>query len=188
VRAPFTLATKTQVVSPVFVDVVLGEKWNELSPLLSILCGYVLIRSLANMNGPLVMGMGKARWAFYWNLGLLFIIPGVIYVSSLAGSVEWVAMALLATQLVLITIAYFYWVRRLVGPCAKTYIATLTRPLLSAGLMGAVLEFIYGWFSWSSSVVTLMGLVLLGAILYLAFSMVFNSANAIGFLRGALKK
>lgn len=169
------------VVSPVFVDVVLGEKWADLSPVLSILCGYVLVRSLGNMNGPLVMGLGKANWSFYWNLGLLFIIPAVVLLSSLAGNIECVALALLITQLVLVVVAYFYWLRRLIGPCAKEYFGTIAKPLLSAGAMGVVVTVTYGLYSWQSNVVTLLGLVLLGMVFYLLFSMVFNAKNLLGF-------
>ncbi|MDL0431987.1 MOP flippase family protein [Marinobacter sp. TBZ242] len=176
------------VVSPVFVDVVLGEKWADLSPVLSILCGYVLVRSLGNMNGPLVMGLGKANWSFYWNLGLLFIIPAVVLLSSLAGNIESVALALLLTQLVLLVVAYFYWVRRLIGPCAKEYFGTIAKPTLAAGAMGAVVAVTYDWFNWQSNVVTLLVLVLLGAIFYLLFSMVFNAKNLLGFGRNVFTK
>lgn len=176
------------VVSPVFVNVVLGEKWNELSPVLTILCGYVLVRSLGNMNGPLVMGLGKANWEFYWNLGLLFIIPGVVYLSSLAGNIEAVALALLTTQIVLLTVAYFYWIRRLIGPCAKEYSSTIARPLVSAGAMGAVLAMIFYYFPWQANVFTLFVLVLLGAFLYLVFSMIFNKNNVTEFIRNVLNR
>lgn len=170
------------VLSPFFVDVVLGEKWRDLTPVLSILCGYVLVRSLGNMNGPLVMGLGKANWSFYWNLGLLFIIPAIVFFGSLSGDIEKVALALLVTQLVLIIVAYFYWVRRLIGPCAKEYVLTITKPLLSAGAMGGALAVTYGVVSWESDVVTLLSLVLLGVISYFVFSMVFNAKNLLGFI------
>lgn len=176
------------VVSPVFVDVVLGEKWADLSPVLSILCGYVLVRSLGNMNGPLVMGLGKANWSFYWNLGLLFIIPAVVLLSSLSGNIEHVALALLLTQLVLVVFAYFYWVRRLIGPCAKEYFGTIAKPLLSAGAMGVVVTVTYGLFNWQSNVLTLLTLVLLGLVLYLLFSIVFNTKNLLGFARNVFTK
>jgi O-antigen/teichoic acid export membrane protein len=175
------------VLSPVFVKVVLGDKWTDLSSVLSILCGYVLIRSLGNMNGPLVMGLGKASWAFYWNLGLLFVIPAVVFVSSLNGNIESVALALLVTQLILVTVAYFYWIRRLIGPCAREYMVTLTRPLLSAGAMGGILEIIYKSFNWQNDIATLFILVSLGVISYLGFAMVFNAQNLLGFMRNALK-
>jgi len=175
------------VLSPVFVKVVLGDKWTDLSSVLSILCGYVLIRSLGNMNGPLVMGLGKASWAFYWNLGLLFVIPAVVFVSSLNGNIESVALALLVTQLILVTVAYFYWIRRLIGPCAREYMVTLTRPLLSAGAMGGILEIIYKSFNWQNDIATLFILVSLGVISYLGFAMVFNAKNLLGFMRNALK-
>jgi O-antigen/teichoic acid export membrane protein len=176
------------VLSPLFLDVVLGEKWAGLSPVLSILCGYVLVRSLGNMNGPLVMGLGKANWAFYWNLGLLFVIPGIIYLSSLGGSIEMVALALLITQLVLVTIAYFYWVRRLIGPCVREYVLTLGRPVLSALGMGGVLLLLYRGVAWQNDLITLGVMVLVGVTSYLLFSMVINRRNLVRFLKGIFNK
>ncbi len=174
--------------SPVFVEVVLGEKWVGLAPVLSILSGYVLVRSLGNMNGPLVMGLGKANWAFYWNLGLLFIIPGVVYLSSLQGSIETVAAALLVTQLILVTIAYFYWVRRLVGPCAQEYLLTISRPVLSASGMGGMLWLLYRSGDWNDDLVTLGIMILVGVASYTLFSIVINRRNLVGFVNGVFNK
>ncbi|MEX1214258.1 MOP flippase family protein [Saccharospirillum sp.] len=176
------------VLSPLFVDVVLGEKWTGLSPVLSILCGYVLVRSLGNMNGPLVMGLGKANWAFYWNVGLLFVIPGVIYLSSLDGRIEMVALALLITQLVLVTIAYFYWIRRLIGPCAREYVFTLGRPVLSALGMGGIVWLLYRGVTWENDLITLGVMVLVGVAGYLLFSIAINRRNLVGFLNGVFSK
>lgn len=176
------------ILSSIFVPVILGDKWNDLSNVLSILCGYVLIRSLGNMNGPLVMGLGKANWAFYWNLGLLFIVPAVIFFSTLTGKIEFVALALLVTQLFLVVIAYFYWIRRLIGPCAKEYIITLFRPLIPALLMGGILSFIYRNFSWDDKLFNLVVLIVIGTIIYMVLSMVFNRTVFISFLQNGFAR
>ncbi|MDV3503091.1 MOP flippase family protein [Marinobacter sp. M-5] len=170
-------------VSPVFVNVLLGDKWTNLSSVLSILCGYVLLRSLGNMNSPLVMGLGKANWSFYWNFFLLFIIPAVVFFSSLAGSIEMVAFAMLLTQFVLLIVAYFFWVRRLIGPCAKEYFGTIVKPLLSSGVMGVGVAAIYEFFTWEQNILTLIILVVSGIFFYFIVSFVLNGKNLRNFIR-----
>jgi len=186
VSAPIFLGLSA--LSSIFVDVVLGSKWVGLSTVLSILCGYVLIRSLGNMNGPLVMGLGKANWAFYWNLGLLVLIPTVVFLTSLYGDIELVATSLLATQLVLIFVAYFYWVRRLIGPCLHEYVSTITRPISAATLMALLLYFVQHYYSFENDLLSLTILVLLGSFTYLFFSFFINKSNTLGFIRYLINK
>lgn len=172
------------VLSPTFVTVVLGEKWSELSPVLSILCAYVLVRSVGNMNGPLVMGLGKANWSFYWNLALLFFIPGIILLSSLSGKIEVVALAMLMAQLALTVISYFYWIKPLIGACALDYTVTLARPIFSALIMATCLLFSHEMISVSNDLLYLFLMVMIGVFFYLLASMIANRKNVNSFIKG----
>jgi len=176
------------VVSPIFVDVVLGEKWSGLSSVLSVLCIYALARSIGNMNGPLVLGLGKARWSFYWNLGLLVLMPGIIFFASRSGEIVIVAFMLLVVQLLLMVVSYFYWIKRLIGACAQEYMSAIARPVLSALLMAAIIVLVTHYFEWYSSVVTLVRQVILGIFSYCAFSLVLNSKNFTRFIINGLRR
>lgn len=176
------------VLSPLFISVVLGDEWMEMSTLLSILSGYVLVRSLGNISAPLVMGLGKADWAFYWNMGLLFVVPGVVYLASLSGNVEAIGFALFLTQLVLVFMAYLYWIRRLIGPCAREYVSTIARPLIPALGMGGMLWGMNNSMAWQSNPSTLVIMIIVGMVIYLLLSLLINRRNLVGFLRGAFTK
>ncbi len=156
------------------VFVIFGPSWILLVPLLQLMCGYVLLRSLGNLNGPLAMGLGKANWAFYWNLGLTAIVPATLWFSSLLNSVEIVVVALISLQLMFVAFMYLYWIRRLIGPCLREYVTAICVPWSSGVIMVLAIHIALQFASSLDSPIKLGIALLTGAIVYVAASWLIN--------------
>lgn len=156
------------------VHLVLGPEWESLVPVLRLMCIYVLLRSLGNLNGPLSMGLGKADWAFYWNLALLLFIPPVIWLSAQKGILEYVLLAQIGIQATLTFFMYFYWTRRLIGPCAIGYAMSALRPALCGCIMGLALHFSMPFMALLETEFSIALSIFSGGVIYLAASLVFN--------------
>lgn len=164
INAPLLMGLS--LLSKPFVQLVLGADWGELSTVLSILCFYALFRSIGNVTGSLVLGLGKANWEFYWNLSLSFCIPAIIYVVAQEGSIELIASTLLILQIILGIIAYFYWIRPLLGSCGKEYALTIARPIASSFVMYVSLMAFLTYFSVDLAFFTFIYTIIGGAFIY----------------------
>jgi O-antigen/teichoic acid export membrane protein len=60
------------------VRMLYGEIWIESAGILKILSVGLMISSILNPQGSLLMSIGKVKLAFYWNIGLLIINPLII--------------------------------------------------------------------------------------------------------------
>lgn len=84
VNAPIYVAMA--VFAPEFVQLMLGDKFQNTAPLLQILAIWGLLRSFGNPAGSLVFGLGRVRLATWWNAGLLLVIPPVLWLGSQYGA------------------------------------------------------------------------------------------------------
>ena len=73
------------IAAPAIVNILLGPKWVEAAPVVSILCGLGFIFSLGNPIGSLILAKGRAELGFYYNLLALFIYAAAYYVGSAYG-------------------------------------------------------------------------------------------------------
>lgn len=156
------------------VTLVLGSGWSRLGPVLQLMCGYVLLRSLGNLNGPLAMGLGKANWAFYWNLGLAAVVPAILWLVSRSGSLEVVVIALIGLQLAFAALMYLYWTRRLIGPCLKEYAIAIIRPWTCGAIMALAIHTALQLFGSLGSAVQIGVALLIGGVVYIAASWLLN--------------
>lgn len=125
-------------VAPTLLPLFMGEQWVPAVPLLQVLALYALLRSLGNTLGSLLLATGRANWSLYWNLALLLVVPPVVYLASLSGEVSYIPWALLASQVLLVMLSYWFLIRRLIGPCFGEYLKVCSIPILLAGGMGAI--------------------------------------------------
>lgn len=108
-----------------------GEKWLAAVPLIQILAAYAAVRSTANPVGSLLLARGRVRRGFWWNVGLLVVLPAFIAVGATWG-VAGVAWSLLAMQCLLLVPGWLLLVRPLCGASFPQYHAQLIVPALAA--------------------------------------------------------
>ena len=159
-----------------FVAVFLGEKWADLSSVLSLLAVYALIRSLVNLNGPLIVGLGRSKWLFWWNALLLFVTPMVITLSAHSGGMYGVVSALIFYQSLLAFMSYFLFVKKLLAVGFIDYLYCFLPSFFCSGLMGAELLLLKSSDFFSDGAAGFFVLCVFGGIGYLFFSYFFNRA------------
>jgi lipopolysaccharide exporter len=161
------------VASPL-VLFLLGTEWEPMIAPLQLMCGYVLVRSLGNVNGPLVTGLGKADWAFYWNLVLTLVVPVIVLGASQFGSLDAIVIALIGIQIVFASLAYFFWVRRLIGPCARDYLRAIFLPWTCGAGMAGIVVYTLGFLRNQPHLLQLAVAVPVGAVSYVLLSLLIN--------------
>ncbi|MCD4676670.1 MAG: MOP flippase family protein [Desulfobacula sp.] len=130
------------IVAPIVIPIMLGSKWISIIPVVQILCVFSLIRSTGNPGGSLLLAVGRPDVEFYWNLGLLFLVPGTVFVSGMyGGTLVAVALALLGLQTSLFFPWYFLILRKILGPCALEYTKALGVPVIIVAGMYCLLSF-----------------------------------------------
>jgi lipopolysaccharide exporter len=158
------------------VDLLLGPTWAELVPVLQWMAAYAAVRGLGNVNGTLIVSLGRAQAAFLWNLGLLVILPAALLLLVASGSLVLVAAGLLALQMLITVAAYWVLVRRLIGPCGIDYLVEIVRSTVPAVLMFVVVQSLYGAAPGLGDLALLATLALTGALTLLLVSLVVNRA------------
>jgi len=119
--------------APEVVQIILGDKWHGAIELLRILALWGFIRSTGNPVGSLLMGMGRADLSLKWNLGMLFVVPPMLWLGSKYGNLG-LAWALLGTVFIMFIPGWFILVRPLCKAGFMEYCVTVLRPLLIAVL------------------------------------------------------
>lgn len=85
VNAPIYVAIG--VFAPEIVRLLLGSEWTEAAPLMRVLAVWGLLRSFGNPAGILVLGLGHVGLATKWNVGLLLVVPPVVWFGSQWGAI-----------------------------------------------------------------------------------------------------
>ncbi len=161
--------------APVLIPLFLGDKWDESIPIIQALAFYVLIRSIFNASGSLMMAKGKANWTFYWTAVMLFVIPSTTFAALKASeSVLWLCFALGAMFFFFFFLHYALFLRNLIGPCFKEYILTIARPFALSASMGLFTYLLFlslkGW----PNIALASLLVPFGVIYYAIMTVYFN--------------
>jgi lipopolysaccharide exporter len=127
------------VLAEPFIVVVFGAKWLTSVPLLRILCGVGLLRSLGNPVGSLMYAKGEARRIFLFNLYKVFLqVPGIIVGAYLGGALG-VAVAFLCLQVLFSGFNYTFLIRKVLGESLSEYLNVFKEPLIWSLVMAAVI-------------------------------------------------
>ena len=153
--------------------ILFGAAWHESAGILRVLALWGAVRVLGNPVGALLLGVGRADKAMWWNLTLLLVCPGAIWIGSGYGAIglAWSVLALAVG----LTLPSWYWlVYPHTGWRLADYLVVSLRPMVLAALAIAP-----GW--WASSVaddaiLKLVCGVAVAAPLYLTFSWWCNRA------------
>jgi len=127
------------VLAEPFIIVVFGAKWLITVPILRILCGVGLLRSLGNPVGSLMYAKGEARRIFLFNVYKVFLqVPGIIAGAYLGGAMG-VAIAFLCLQIFFSSFNYTFLIRNVVGESLGEYLNVFREPLIWSVVMAAVI-------------------------------------------------
>lgn len=108
----FPIYVVSFILAPEIITLFLGEKWLEATTVFQILSIWALLRSISNPVGSLVMAMGKPQYEMYWNIGMMFFAPTVVYISSFWG-IEGIAWGNVGSILVLFVPGWYFLVNKL---------------------------------------------------------------------------
>jgi O-antigen/teichoic acid export membrane protein len=117
--------------APEVVRIMMGDKWLAAADLLRLLSLWGFLRSTGNPVGSLLLGMGRADLSLKWNLGMLFVVPPVLWVGAKSGTMG-LAWALLVFTILMFVPGWFVLVRPLCKAGLLEYIVTALLPLLIA--------------------------------------------------------
>ena len=131
------------VLSPQIVHILFGQRWAAAIPILEILSIFGAIRSTMNPVGSLLLAKGRAKLAFYWNLGLLLFVPGAIALTCQFGLVA-VSWGMVAVMTSLIVPSWFFLVKSTSGAGLWEYLKQIVTPLFISVIIASVSYFSCG--------------------------------------------
>jgi lipopolysaccharide exporter len=153
------------------VNLILGDKWQASIPLIKIFAIWGLVRSVGNPVGSLLLGVGKAKMLFNWNLFLTVVTGPSLWLGS-----NWGVYGMAVAMMILMTVAYlpnwYFLVRPVCGAELKEYSSQLATPLI-IGLIAAICSYTIVM-QIESSIYRLFLGVSLGGVLYILISFKFN--------------
>ncbi len=119
--ANFTAYALLALLAYPVVLIVYGPDFIHIVTVVQILSGYMYLRSLGNPVGTLLIATGKTNYGFYWNLFLLAIMPGAIFIGS-QYSIEAVALSLVIVMILLFFLAWKLLIYRLIKASFNEYL------------------------------------------------------------------
>ncbi len=156
------------ICAPQFIELIFGTKWFASIYLAQILAIVALLRSIANPIGSLLLAKGRADLGFKWNLSLFLITSTTIYLASLLGNAEYVALAMVGVLLLIIIPFYKMLIKPLIGDSAIIMFGAAFKPIglaiFSAGLSFIILDLL---FPPSNLWIKLFSKVFIATIIYL---------------------
>src|SRR5690606_38018707 len=106
--------------APLIVGILYGAQYSNVDFYVRVLSLYMIIRSIGNPVGALVVATGRTDLEFLWNLLVLLIVPVAIWIGSLFG-IEGVVYSILLSRLVLFVPSWYILIWRTVGIPLKDY-------------------------------------------------------------------
>lgn len=156
------------------VGLLYGPQWQEAGLYLRVLAAWGLIRSTGNPVGSLLYAVGEAKRAFWWNIGLLLLLPPLYWVSVYGYGLIGLAAVLTVTHFLIVFPAWKILVQPCCGAKFDEYLQQLVVPLWIALVAGAL-----AWFAAHNLPHGTLRLALgcaVGGLSYLALSWAFNKS------------
>lgn len=153
--------------APLLIPLVFGETWRPTIPLLQILCGVGLLKSLGNPSGSLLLAKGRPDVGFVWNL-----IVAVVNVAAFLLAVQIGVTELAWTYLGLVITYFFIFhgfvLRIVINLRLRDVLQALHRPFIMSVVMGLAVGVASLVFQRTSMPVSiaLAGLITIGIVLY----------------------
>lgn len=174
------------LVSPWFVDFLLGPQWTGAVPMLQALAGTGVVLTLTTVNAALLVSYQKYKWQFFLNAFASLSIVTAVVVGAKSNAVSVGILVTMATALQFLVSAV------LIGAFLKINFAEFARPFLkpiiaSAAMIVAVLGLsAYLPNTWLSFT-TLAVLIAVGGGVYVIAVLILSRRDFIHDLRGIQK-
>ncbi|MCI0551264.1 MAG: oligosaccharide flippase family protein, partial [Anaerolineae bacterium] len=126
------------------VEILLGEQWRSAGFYFRLFAVWGMIRSLGNPIGSLVYAAGHVKRAFFWNLGLLIIVPVALWIGASNGGIERLAWTMLTLQILIFLPAWKLLVYPACGAALREYFDQIW-PALIATVMACTCGLIISW-------------------------------------------
>lgn len=154
------------VLAPDFISLVLGDKWSDAAPILSVLCLTALLASLDQYNWNIRMVMGKPQWQT-----VLTALNAVANVMLLVGIARYglsiMAYGMLLKALIMypisVTMAF-----KLMNGTYKAYLRELYPSITASLVMSGILYVLHNYIFDFTPIVNIALMVPTGVILYVA--------------------
>lgn len=150
------------------VTIILGDKWFDIIPIISILAFYGFTRCAVQNIGSLFLVLNKPHISTFISLGrLIVIIPFLVYSVKNFGAIG-ASVTILIASIFTMPISFFI-VQRFIPVSVKDFMSIFSFPLLSASLMFASIHFLSNTiFQMSNGVaITILAIkVLIGFFIY----------------------
>lgn len=159
------------VFAPEIVWLLLGPNWPQAAPLMRVLALWGLLRSFGNPVGSLLFGLGHVKLSAKWNVGLLLIVPPVVWFGSQWGAVG-MAWAMAGLMAALFVPGWAILIRPTCSAGLLEYSKQILLPTLCALIAGVIAwqvseKFDADWLRLGSGLT-------FGAIVYVLLSSLFN--------------
>jgi len=163
-------------IAHILIPFFLSDKWIPAIPIVQALSFYVFIRSIFNANGSLINAKGKVKWAFYWSLVMLLVIPATAYIVLITTtSVVMLCLCLGGIFFGFFFLNYFIFLKRLLGSFFLEYILIVIKPLLISVSMAALIYLLSMQIQHWKTAISVLVLIVFGVLYYAVLSIVFNS-------------
>ena len=182
----FPIYMAIAILSEPLVLVLFGDKWHESIAIMQILALYFMFRSIGNPIGSLQLAKGRADLGFYWNLGLLLLIPIVIYVGSFYGLIG-IALSLLGLQVFLNVPSWYFMVRPLCEAGFYEYFKQIFIPMITAVIASIFGFMAYYFIPVNDLYIRSLIFLSLASLAYLSLLKLYNN-NLYSLLLNFLKK
>lgn len=172
-----------------FVPVVLGPQWQDIVPVLQVLCGVSLVQSVTTTAGTMLMSKGAGRTL----LGLSVFSTLTMAPSLLLGQ-HWGLMGVTYGFAGVNVVGYLLMLHlalKQTGIGWRALLGSVSAALFSALLMAAIVLLLRPQFQHHVASVRLLAGIAIGAMSYIALSLAFNREQIrflIGALRGAAQR
>jgi O-antigen/teichoic acid export membrane protein len=171
--------------APEVAQLLLGRHWAGSIDFLRILALWGFVRSTLGPVGSLLLGTGRADLALKWNMGLLCVVPPILWVGSHFGPAG-LSWALLAFTCVAFVPTWLLLVRPLCDASLAEYSVAALKPMLIAAAAIGIAFVVAG--GTSNTYLRLLALIAIGAPLYWLLSLRGNpgwTAAMLTLVRGA---
>ena len=110
--------------APLAIDILYGANFEGITPLVRILCIYMLFRAIGNPVGSLVIATGRTDLEFYWNVINLIIMPVSVIIGA-QYSLEAVAISISIAMIIMLIPNWYFLINKLTNATLKEYLKAL---------------------------------------------------------------
>lgn len=164
ITAPFYMGLA--VLSQDFVLIILGDKWMEAAPVMSVLAVTMFLTSMDQYNTNVMLVSGKPQWqtaltSLHAALNIVLMIVFARY------GLHYVALAMVAKSLIVFPVSLFLALRLLQTGIVE-YFKTIHAPLLATVVMGGFIYTLDNLIAGPNPFLNLLVVVPAGILVYIA--------------------